>query len=220
MLLSTHFAFLHVPKTGGSFVTAVLREQLAPGALLPRPSRDSHISWEELPAEAAELPVLCFVRNPWDWYVSWYHYLTQTHREDRLKKPIFRDLFEGGRSDFATVVDRVCRGQIEHRDPRVNALMAEREIDLYSARLLTILGTGIDDPRLEIGRYERLLEDLEAFLERHRVPLLTGTAAKLRSAEHLRASARGPYREYYDEDLRRLVAERARIVIERFGYTF
>ena len=32
---------------------------------------------------------------------------------------------------------------------------AEREIDLYSARLLTILGAGIDDPRLTIGRYER-----------------------------------------------------------------
>jgi hypothetical protein len=212
MLLSKHFAFLHVPKTGGSFVTAVLRSQLPQDSLLPPPGADAHISWEQLPREAES--------NPWDWYVSWYHYLTQTHRGDRQTKPIFQDVFAGGKNDFATAVRRVCMGQIEHRDPRVNTLMAERDIDLYSARVLTILGAGIDDPRLTIGRYERLLEDLEAFLERHRVPLLAGTSEKLRSAERIRVSTRGPYRGYYDEALRDLVAERSRIVIERFGYDF
>ena len=67
--------------------------------------------------------MLCFVRNPWDWYVSWYHYLTQTHRAARATEPIFKDVFDGGKSDFATAVRRVCLGQIEHRDARVNALI-------------------------------------------------------------------------------------------------
>ena len=90
------FLFIHVFKTGGSSV----REALAPQAYRPAES-----SWRRLRllglappeplaalaphATAADVHAVlpektfkryfkfAFVRNPWDWHVSWYHYIRQ-----------------------------------------------------------------------------------------------------------------------------------------------
>jgi hypothetical protein len=43
---------------------------------------------------------------------------------------------------------------------------------------------------------------------------------QIRSAPPENASDRRPYRDYYTDELRDLVAERSRLIIDRFGYSF
>lgn len=91
MILTDKFVFMHVPKTGGTFVTQVLREILTPniwdwrmhaigrryGAYFPGyPYKyreiQQHAMRKHIPAPYAELPIASCVRNPYDIYVSEY----------------------------------------------------------------------------------------------------------------------------------------------------
>ena len=217
MLVTRYFTFVHVPKTGGSFVKRVLTNGLPPEWFLEVPGSDPHIGWDELPSQARGLPVLSFVRNPWDWYVSWYHYTVQ--RPPSLTRgPLFHSVFDGG--SFAEVVRRACTGRFEHRDNRIVQIAQDLEVDFYTARLLTILGGGLDDERLTVGRFEYLIEDLQSFLREHLVPVPDSFDALVHAQAPVRASQRGGYRDYYDSELRELVQSRSRLIIERFGYAF
>lgn len=219
MLVTRHFAFLHVPKTGGSFVRRALTEGLPPEWFLDVPGPDPHLGWEQLPTAASRLPVLSFVRNPWDWYVSWYHYMVQKP-PGAARGLLFHGVFEGGASSFEETVRRACTERFQHGDERILQTARDLGADFYTARVLTMLGPGLDDERLTVGRFERLVEDLQGFLSRHRVPVPQGFDAQVRARAPVRASQHGSYRGYYDSELRELVATRARPLIERFGYSF
>ncbi len=91
MILTDKFVFMHVPKTGGTFVTRVLRELLTPnqwdwrmhavgrryGVYVPGyPYKyqeiTQHAMRKHIPQRYAELPLASCVRNPYDIYVSEY----------------------------------------------------------------------------------------------------------------------------------------------------
>jgi hypothetical protein len=164
------------------------------------------------------LPVLCFVRNPWDWYVSWYHYRIQ-----RLSSPkrggLFRTAFGDGTSSFSEAVRSACTGDFDHADTRLVSAVSELDVDLYTARL-TMIGSGWNDGRLTVGRFEHLIEDLEGFLARCDAPFPDGFHASLRSLPLVRMSVHDGYRDYYDHELRDLVGSRASLIVERFGHVF
>ena len=67
MIVTDHFVYIHVSRTGGSFLNKLIMENV-PGARMLQ----YHGHLKELPAELSHLPVIGFVRNPWDWYVSMY----------------------------------------------------------------------------------------------------------------------------------------------------
>jgi len=87
MILTPRFVYIHLPKTGGTFVTSVLERLMKP----PRPAtrlgrmirgirgktyRDTnkHGTVAEIPPSHRGLPVLSTVRNPFDRYVSQYEF--------------------------------------------------------------------------------------------------------------------------------------------------
>jgi hypothetical protein len=59
-----------------------------------------------------------------------------------------------------------------------------------------------------------------AFLERHEVPVPDEMSKALADAPRVGATHREGYRSYYDDELRDLVAEKARGVIADHGYSF
>lgn len=69
MLVTNDFVFVHMPKTGGTFVRSVLNK-VYPKAL----HFSKHGTCAEVPEEYRHLPLLSIVRNPFDRYVSQYHY--------------------------------------------------------------------------------------------------------------------------------------------------
>ncbi|MGD1913894.1 MAG: hypothetical protein ACFB2X_24560 [Rivularia sp. (in: cyanobacteria)] len=67
MIITNNFVFLHLHKSGGNFVKKVIF-QLFPQAQLI----GHHYPIKMIPPEYQNLPVLGVVRNPWDFYVSYY----------------------------------------------------------------------------------------------------------------------------------------------------
>lgn len=87
MILTRKFVYVHLPKTGGTFVTSVLERLLKPpkprtpwGRLLRRVRgrvyRDTnkHGTCSEIPPSHRGLPVVSTIRNPFDRYVSQYEF--------------------------------------------------------------------------------------------------------------------------------------------------
>jgi hypothetical protein len=221
MLITKHFLLIRVPKTGGTFIATVSRRNLPSGWLVAN-DLHPHAAFADIPERFRALPMLCYVRNPWDWYVSWYHYLIENPPDPPhtlAGTPLWMTAFDRGRSSFRQAVTRACSGEdFQHR--LTSPIMAERGIDHYSALHEAKTEPGIEAGQVEVGRFERLGEDYLAFLARHDVDPGKGFRHALADAPPLRQSARGDYRQYYDRELRELVAEKASAIIERYGYEF
>ena len=80
MVITKPFVFVHVPKTGGTW----LRERLkrwAPVDWKARVISNRHEPWRALTRQERLRPCFWGVRNPWDWHVSNYHFWTGHHRD-------------------------------------------------------------------------------------------------------------------------------------------
>ncbi len=206
---SHSFAFVHVPKTGGTSVYSVLRHYAThPNAYwgnrwLERIGiRVNHFApWPytkfraHSPAAALEasLPAdvfdrlfkFAFVRNPWDILVSYWHFIRRTPGHKRHRRVM-------SLPSFAHYVEY----EIRRKSFSQVGLLCNRD-----GRLLVDF----------VGRYESLESDF-AFIGRR-----IGLTATL---PRCNAGARGDYREHYTPSLVDRVAEAYADDIERFGYSF
>ncbi len=95
MIVTDHFVFIHVSRTGGTFLNNLILGEF-PGARMIQ----YHGRLENLPPARSRLPVIGFVRNPWDWYVS-------MHQDYRRKRQyVYQVLSEQGALDFERTVAR------------------------------------------------------------------------------------------------------------------
>lgn len=231
VFVAPELVFVHIPRTGGTFVRTLLADHLA--ADPKGPTLAAHAAYEELPPELRGRPVFCLVRNPWDWYVSWYHYVMS--RGPRLsaaaktakasgvqnvavgeKVAIWRSAFGNGRNDFRETVTNACEGRIQHSDSHT---MRKADIDYYSRLVQALAGAGIARGEIDVGRFESIRPFLLEFLERYDL-LSDSLQEAVEGRPALRTSQHAAYRDYYNGELRDLVAHKARAVIQAFGYTF
>jgi hypothetical protein len=186
VLITDRFVVLQIPKTGGWW----LRQVLEPLVVEPRPD---HGFWSELPAEYATLPQLAVVRNPWDWYVSWWHHW------QRLPPAAPQDALL----------------------PFHEALKAMREVDdelrehgRYGWWFRRVIG-----PQTELIRFEHLTAELLEWLRWH--DLLDAELERLvSSTPPTNVSERRQYSAYYDDASRRLVEEVSAPILDRFDYRY
>jgi hypothetical protein len=185
----------------------------------------SHTPYDGLPAEWQSLPAFCVIRNPWDWYVSWFHY--QLNRGPRRRPPasgsdpwgkhaVWEGALRSGDADFKEAVTRACTGAFDHP---LSSVMREQGLDFYSARVQEIAGAAFDRPNFTVLRFERLRKQLVRYLRMHADPSPALVKA-IRKGPRERASDHRPYADYYDRELRDLVGERTAWLCERFGYRF
>jgi hypothetical protein len=214
MFVSDCFVFLHVPKTGGTFVQKILARHLPMEQVNGR-----HSSYRDLSEEQRALPVLCIVRNPWDWYVSWYHHnlaVGGEKSESWSKRVIWEDLLASGQADFRSATARACRGGFRHP---LAAMMEDEGLDLYSALFKSIVGEALDHPRLTVLRFESLRAELLRFLVEH-VEVSAALRRGVLFQRPRRTSEHGPYAGYYDDELRQLVGEKTTWLRSSYPYEF
>jgi len=230
MLVTDKFVFVHLPRTGGTFVAEVIRK------FFPQAREIGyHFPRELLPREYSHLPVLGTVRNPWEFYVSWYHH---QHPSNRYT-PLFCSLSENRKLDFVqTLRNALNLGVSDDKlDFLIQALpenfnYEERHIpNLTKDVMRKIRGTGLglytfrfnllfgqaDD--IYFCRVESLRSDLMAFFER-----IGAASDALHSyvlgLDKKNISEHRHYSTYYTPEFAELVLIRDRPLIERFGYVF
>lgn len=199
MILCRRFVFLHVPKTGGNFVREVLERHAPPEWQLQRGA--DHATHADVPASHRGLPKLAFVRNPYAWYVSWFHFQRKT------RDPFFLQISDGGRLDFAATLRAVFQsgGALEHGEGP------------FLQSLWEMLGRGLEGCR--VGKMETMREDLLRLLsEVETVP--STLAAAIAALPRQNTSAHDHYARYYDAELRDLVRQKDGPIFDHFGYAF
>ncbi|HSC09596.1 MAG TPA: hypothetical protein VLC97_01365 [Rhodanobacteraceae bacterium] len=231
MIATDRFVYVHLHKSGGSFVNECLLRFFADARQL-----GYHLPLSLLPAPLRALPVLGFVRSPWSYYVSWYAFQSQRPRPNAL----FRCVSDDGALNFrASVRNLVGLGDDHARLDRLLGLLPDRYgdagfgLNLPNFALAPIRSSGMGfysflyqymytSPGIEpaIGRCESLRAEFLAFLERVAAPVSAELREFVETAAPRNTSAHGDWREYYDRELADFVAERDATVIERFGYEF
>jgi hypothetical protein len=81
------------------------------------------------------------------------------------------------------------------------------------------VGRAVKRRRVAVGRFEELVPFVLELLDRNGL-LTEHLRESVEQAPPTNASEHGSYRDYYDRDLRELVAHKARWLTERFGYAF
>lgn len=216
MLISyTHsFIFFHVAKAAGISVREALTPytQEPPQFKIRRPpikigdqpnplyevwsSMLTHATvrqtQQELPQEFTQYYKFAFVRNPWDWQVSMYHFLLKETTNNRYAT--IKAL-----GSFRNYLEWVTR---EAKPFPKGATKFQKNM------LVDDQGRVAVD---EIGRFETLQQDFQ------RITAKLGINADL---PRRNSSQHTDYRDYYDDYCRKLVANHFAEDIDLFGYTF
>jgi len=228
MIVTEHFAYLHLHKSAGSFVNEALL-RFIPGAR----QIGYHLPRSALPPDCAHLPVIGFVRNPWSYYVSWYNFQRRLPQQNAL----YRLLSDEGRLDFvATLANMQSLGSGGALlQPLLDALPAQysnRGLNVPSGAMSRIAHSGrgfysflyhhiYDGASTRyISRMEQLRTELPRMLVAVGQPVGTALRSYIEDAPARNAAAHASYAEWYTPETRALVAERDAEVINEFGYRF
>ncbi len=230
MLVTDKFVFVHLPRSGGTFVSEVIRKFF--------PSAHEigyHFPRELLPREYSHLPVLGTVRNPWEFYVSWYHHVWPRDAASVLVSW----MSENGRLGFIGTIRNALNLGVN--DERLDVLieMLPEQVDYRRRNIPNITkdamrrvrGTGVGYYTFRFNhlfgnaddvffcRLETLRQDLVAFFEG-----IGAATDELRDyVLRLDKKNTAEYADvptYYTTELAELVRIRDRQLIERFGFTF
>lgn len=218
MLISnTHrFIFFHIAKTGGISVRKALepyyqepekfrihRPPVTTSNGQPNPLYEV---WESLLLHATakdtqkELPdevfnnyyKFAFVRNPWDWQVSMYHFILRekTHIRHELVRSM--EGFEAFLEWVIATPKPYPKGGLKHQHEAITDTEGNLLMDF-------------------VGRYETLNQDFQNVCQRLGIQT---------SLPHLNKTNHRDYRSYYNDRTRNLVAEHFEADIALFAYRF
>lgn len=214
MIITKRFVFVHMPKTGGTWLREVLKKYKHP--LWHLKERPGHETSAEAPPG---LPILGTVRNPWDWYVSWYFFRCREYKD---RTGLFAP--DHPREDWVDLMKRweehVAQDDVRTRQGFLRTLPRLMDGSLTDSYTKTHEHFFERGRPVHLARFENLGADVTAFLKENRIPNKLKLRTALRTAPRKNTSSHGPYRDYYDEEARDLVASADRAIIERYGYEF
>ena len=229
MIITPRFVFLHLHKSGGTFVNTGLMRYVAGARQV-----GYHLPRSMLPPQFATLPVLGLVRNPWSYYVSWYSFQRSRPRPNAL----FQAVSNGGALDFkGTLRNLLSLGHEDALLDRVSAALpvnyTNQGLYLPGLALRPIRGSGLgfysflyrylygpDLAAVKLGRMEQLRSDVPRLFAEVGQPVDARLREYIETAPALNTSEHGVYTDFYDDELRQLVAKHEQLVIERHGYFF
>ena len=227
MIATDHFVFLHLHKSGGTFVNEGLLRFVPDARQI-----GYHLPRKLIPPPLAHLPVLGLVRNPWSYYVSWYTFQSRMARPNAL----FQILSDGGKLGFDDTIRNMLELGSEDRHlnrivPALPSAYGRSGLNLPGPELARIAGTAsgfysflyahmYGDGQTRLARMEHMREELPPLLRD--VGEMPGEVAltDLSVTAPVNTTAHRHYAEYYDPSLRDLVAVRDSAIIERHGYEF
>ena len=226
MLITDKLLFLHLHKSGGTFVNALLMRCVPSARQL-----GYHLPYRETPAAYRKLPVVGTVRSPWAYYVSWYHFQSSQAQPNILFRICSNDRNLGFKGTIENLVglsgDEPRLAMLEHGLPdtyvnyglnltkRCVGELRERGVGFYSF-LYERLYAGAEQPT--ILRVEQLRQELRSTLTTLGHLPNQCVDRFLNGAPPLNVSQHEAPCHYFDDRLAGIVAERDRTVVDRYGY--
>jgi hypothetical protein len=236
MIVTSNFVFIHIHKTGGQFINKAILDHL-PGA----ESLGYHYPLSKLPRRYAHLPVIAFVRNPWDWYISWYVF----NKSRGSVNPIYKVLSCDNTSDLKDTIFRLVKlgdGTAESDEFlfRLSAMLPHSiegnrgsgitvkcieslrssGLGYFSWLVGRMVGKRHRDQNVLIGKYERLRNEFLDILPKVGMRMPGDMKRYLLDGNPINSTIRQCYQSYYDEELRLLIRCKDSDIVEKYGYQF
>lgn len=211
------FMFIHLPRTGGTFINNVLRYDIKSKS----PYKDNHYDvktyFDELGLKLPDYKIFTVVRNPWDWYVSLYEYGIQNNASEYR---VFRKKSEDTFSNWLNNIIHFNANEEELEDEYENSTSyfykkhtkKNFPIGWLTFRYFYSIGLPCD-----VLIFESLNTDLKTYLQGFYGPKtfdLIDTMGKINK------SNKKDYKEYYTGKDIDLVKEKENYIISKFNYTF
>jgi hypothetical protein len=183
--------FIHIPKTGGTTIENILREQKT-----PKPKGSSHktIAFykKKYPSEFKNYFKFACVRNPWDRLVSAFAYRSSGGNKSQSDKSIAQ---EWGK-DFKNFLKKI-------NTLKENVFLKPQVMFIHIDETLCVD---------YVMRFESFESEAKKITSKLSIPI--NEIYKVRQSKHKH------YTEYYDEETKQIVAEKYAKDIEYFGYKF
>lgn len=198
--------FFHIPKTAGNSLSTALwkipNRKRHPCRGFERPMPIVQYIEKKIPSVWTDCFTFAFVRNPWDWTVSGWKYVTE-NKCCYTEPPSF-DAFVKGQWQVNLGANPFPQ---KFRSTEI-CVAVHTQVSQWDH--LT-LGNGTLAPIQFFGRFESLEEDWRKVCE------ALGVSLPLR---HINKSRRRDYRDYYDDETIEIVKMRNISLIEYFDYEF
>jgi hypothetical protein len=228
MLLEGKGLLLHIPKTGGSWVRHVLREQGLVKMEWPHPHPDLdrvlnlpryyplHFAKQSVKHQSLELYweiqesyKFCFVRHPHSWYESYWRFMQGLGWERFHKKR---------QRERTTLLKRSWHptALLEQVGDRNFNSFLRAVLESYPGYLTQMYGWYASPGEIDfVGRTESLVDDLLVALDQADIDV---DEEMVQSTEKVNTSPSRIDRPTWDDDLRAAVRRLEAPVFERFGY--
>jgi hypothetical protein len=228
VLVCNKFVFLHLHKSGGTFVNNMM------SACIPYTKAIGyHFPYSKLPSSYRRHPVVGTVRNPWAYYVSWYHFQQQIKTpnalfmamsnqnsltfEETIKNLLSishnAELFEIAKHSLPLTFDnhglnltQTCILPLHQTDKGFYSFLYNRLYD------------GCND--VNIIRMEELRNGLEEMINKLNVEPRQRINEFIEKAPVMNTSTHKSYQNYYSTSLKKLVAKSDEVIIDTHQYTF
>jgi hypothetical protein len=238
MIVTPHFVYIHTSRHAGTFLNKLILQHIPDAKMLAY-----HGHLRDLPIKYHYLPVIGFVRNPWDWYISMFHDYS------RKRQYIFQIISQTGTLDFETTIRRfltlgeetninkqIIQDIIRNAPEKItNPTPMNRQLpgliksdfenfpndEGYYSWLFKLMYETDRSHQIYIGRFENVRDEMRRLLQLTGVKITPDIDEYLRHAQAANPSNRNKdYRKYYSNELRHLVEMKDRNIIEQYAYNF
>lgn len=232
MLITRGFVYVHVPKTGGTFVRKITTDTSNADFIVEH-AINGHAGVNEIPTEWRHLPRLSSVRNPWDWYVSWYEYQkllanrTDTDDQTAQNPPFWSHISANNTLGFEDTLLNLLNANLGEIDEpyhqKIRTTMRERDVGLFTAyfrRMGIARGASPNHGEIFVAKMEKLREDFYFFLKINRILVTIDLVNAIWAAPPENQTQHRAYGTYYSPHLANLVAFKEREIIKDYDYSF
>ena len=235
MLITDKFTLIHMHKTGGQTLSNIIVNNISNPNIV-----GYHYPISEIPDADISKPVIGIVRNPWDWYVSWYFF--NKNAEDR--NTLFVILSDGGQADFKTTITNLINLGSDNKSSELyrkalisvlpDSLEGNQGVGLtkqciegfstnsqgYYSWLFTRMHGNLDAENLHIGLFEDLQNSFISIMKKLDVSESEKIEQSFASTGKLNSSSRAHYSRYFDDELLQLIQHKESEIIKRYNYQY
>lgn len=216
MFVTNKFGFVHMPKTGGTWLTMMLHAS-APAVWQARQHGTGHLAARLAPPG---LRLWSVVRNPWDWYVSLFSF----HQQQMASHT---GSFTGNSknwSDHAKEWADVLRETDGSFKKVVTGIVEGKWLSYWwYSRLFQEITCDENGSKLcgQIARFEKLRTDcIRCLAWATGAPVPALVSAKILHCDKFHTSKHAHYSTMYSPELARKVARADIGIVDEFGYKF